>query len=817
MKPRRAGPAAVQDAARVAVAFQQAVALHQQGRPFQADALCAEVLRTDPRHHGAWHLRGLLALENGNVEEGIQSLERSLRLNPSQPAVHSNLGNALLSNGEPRKALDHLDRAIGLKPDYAVAIYNRGNALRQLGRFEEALSSYDEVSRLKGDDAPTLNNRGLVLIELGRLEDGVDALQRAVERDAQFAEAQRNLGAALLKLGRPEEAIARYDRILQSAPKDADAWCGRGNALLALERREDALSSYTQALRADPTHIDSLINRGHLLQSMQGPAAALEDYAEALRLAPDAVLALNNSGNALLELGQPDAALVRYDRVLQLSPEAADTWYNRGAALRDLRRYEESAQSFAAVLRIDPTRDYALENLFHVRLDCCDWTDYESAARQLRESLAQNKRLVNPLSLLLLPDMPAELPLHATQAYVAAERPENFALGPCATRTGGLRRKIRVAYVSADFREHPVSHLLVGTLEKHDRAAFEVIGVSLEHSDASPLGQRVRAAFDQFVEVKDRSDQEVAQLLRALDVDIAIDLMGLTQGMRLGVFAHRAAPVQAGFLGFACTVGAPYMDYLIADATVIPIAEEERYAERVVRLPHSFLPNDDQREIAAAPTREAAGLPADKRVLCAFTNTYKINPRIFDVWMRLMREEPETVLWLRASESTACANLQREAQVRGVAPRRLIFAPQVPRMADHLARQRLADLYLDTLPYNAHSTACDALWAGVPLLTCAGDTFAGRVAASALLGLDLPELITYSLEEYERRALELIRDPAQLQTLRTRLAQNRERAPLFDTARYTHHLEAAYRTMHECACRGEAPAGFDVADLAAHF
>jgi predicted O-linked N-acetylglucosamine transferase (SPINDLY family) len=286
--------------------------------------------------------------------------------------------------------------------------------------------------------------------------------------------------------------------------------------------------------------------------------------------------------------------------------------------------------------------------------------------------------------------------------------------------------------------------------------------------------------------------------------------MGFTQGMRLGIFAHRCAPVQVNYLGYAGTSGAPYMDYLLADERVIPAAQEDHYAERVVRLPDCYLPNDDRREIGAVPTRVAAGLPEDAFVFCAFTSAHKINPTVFDIWMRLLKAVPGSVLWLRSTAAEALRNLQKEAQARGVEPRRLVFAPHVPSMAAHLARHSLADLYLDTLPYNAHSTTCDALWSGVPVLTCKGASFASRVAASALTAVGLPELITESLLEYERKALELTLEPQLLQGLRQKLARQRVGSPLFDTARYRRHLESAYRAMHERALRGEAPVGFDV-------
>lgn len=811
MKPRLATRVAAPDAARVAAVFQQAALLHQQGRPFQADALCAELLRADARHYGAWHLRGLIAIEAGRIEQGIRSMERSLQLHPNQPAAHSNIGNALLSQGQPQLALESFNRALQLKADYVAALYNRGNALRGLRCFDEALASYDRVLGIKADHVPALNNRGVVLLELERPGEALTALQQACELEPRFFEAARNQGAALLKLERAREALDSYERALREVPKDPAAWCGRGAAMLALKQPDAALASYTQAIQLDPRHVDGWISRGHVLQLLHRCADALSDYEQALGLAPDSVLALNNSGNALLELGQAQAALARYDRALELSSHAPNTLYNRGAALRELKRYQESAQAFAELLRVAPEHEYALGNLFHLRMDCCDWTDYFSSMRQIYAALATSRRAINPLSL-LLSDSP-ELQLDCARAYVQDKYPPELSSARAAPQRHGVAApaKIRVAYVSADFREHPVAYLLVGALELHDRRCFELIGISLRAAQDSELGRRVRSAFDRFIEVTDRTDREVAELLRELRVDIAVDLMGFTQGLRLGIFAHRVAPVQVSYLGYAGTTGADFIDYLIADDVVIPAGEEGCYAEQVVRLPYCYLPNDARREIAAdRPPRAGAGLPAEGLVFCAFTNTYKINPPVFDIWMRLLREQPGSVLWLRATDPVARDNLQSEAHRRDVAAERLIFAPHLASMAQHLARLSLADLYLDTVPYNAHSTACDALWAGVPVLTCAGRSFASRVAASVLAAAGLPELVTHSLDEYQQRALELARDPAALRALRARLAQNRAHAPLFDTASYTHYLEDAYRTMYGRYMQNLAPVSFRI-------
>ncbi len=372
--------------------------------------------------------------------------------------------------------------------------------------------------------------------------------------------------------------------------------------------------------------------------------------------------------------------------------------------------------------------------------------------------------------------------------------------------------RIRIAYVSSDLSDHPVGRLLCSLIEHHDHARFEVIAVALgTDSQASVVGSRLRAAFDVYHEAARLDDASVAALLRQSAVDIAIDLNGYTSGGRPAIFAQRAAPVQVNYLGYAGTLGAPYIDYLIADEIVIPPGAEEWYAERVVRLPHCYLPSDGRRALADSPTRPQAGLPQQGLVWCAFTNHYKINPPVFDVWMRLLAAVPGSVLWLRAGHPVGTQNLRQEASARGIEPDRLIFAPPLTDMAEHLARQRLADLYLDTLPYNAHSTTCDALWAGLPVLTCAGRSFASRVAASALTAVGLPELITSSLAEYEQRALELAREPGRLQALRAHLERQRSTSPLFDCAGYARHLECAYARMHQRRLRGEPPASFAVA------
>jgi predicted O-linked N-acetylglucosamine transferase (SPINDLY family) len=467
--------------------------------------------------------------------------------------------------------------------------------------------------------------------------------------------------------------------------------------------------------------------------------------------------------------------------------------------LESLQRLDEALNSHRRALALAPDDSGAIAGMLSCSVRSCEWELAGQSLQRLR-TVASGLEAIHPFLALSVCDSPAE------QLRISAARARMIHSAdslPCAAigaRSSQERRPIRLAYVSSDFRDHAVAHLLVGVLEQHDRNEFEIHAVSLQPEDkTSDIGRRLRAAVDHYHDVSEQTDADAAQFIRDLTIDIAVDLNGYTIGARPEIFARRCAPVQVSYLGYAGTTGAAYMDYLLADEIVIPEGEEVHYSERIIRLPYCYLPNDDRRTIGAQPSRAAVSLPEDGLVFCAFTNAYKITASIFDIWMRLLRELPRSVLWLRAMGPEARKNLEREAHARAVDPQRLVFAPHAPDMAEHLGRQGLADLYLDTFPYNAHSTACDALWAGVPVLTCAGNTFASRVAASALHAAGMPELITHDLGTYARKALDLAADPRQLRDLREKLAQQRLSSPLFATASHCRHLEAAYRAVLSAA------------------
>jgi predicted O-linked N-acetylglucosamine transferase (SPINDLY family) len=756
-----------------AAQLQQALTLIHAGQLRQADGLCRQVLALEERNFNAHQLLGHIALQGREYAAAVERLSAARSINPASAAVHSNLAVALLALERPAEALQSCETALRLKPDFPEAHCNRGNALCVLGRPVEGLAAYD----------------------------------RALTTSPGFFDAHVGRAKSLLALKRYTEAQSSCDWALKLAPGNIDAWCLRGSVLLKGRHPEGALAAFDRALALSPDSPEALNNRGTALRDLRRPSEALESYERALGLRPQFAEVWCNAANLSMDAGKYEQALGRCDRALAIQPDFLDALNLRGTALRVLRRYEAAAATYERILAVSPLFGQAQSHLLAARANLCDWSQRSEQVSHIVERIIRGQNASAPHAFLWTSDS-AEAQLRCAASFTAEQFPEAPPLWQ--GQVSGHER-LRVAYLSADFTDHPVAHLIAGVVERHDRRRFETFGVSLYKDPAGGAMQlRMQQAFEHFHDVSEAGDRDVAGMLREWEIDIAVDLTGHTRGGRLGILAFRPAPLQVNYLGFAGTCGATYVDYLIGDRVVVPADQERFFSERIVRMPHSFMPSDDGQVIAAeSPRRCDLGLPESGFVFCAFNNAYKLNPTLFDVWMGLLRDTPGSVLWLRGGE-TVQANLRREASARGIAPERLIFAPKIPAMDEHLARYGQADLFLDTLPYGAHATACDALRAGLPVLTCLGNAFASRVAGSLLTALGLPELVTANLEEYRVRALEYANSPDSLARVRTSLTNRLPACPVFDTDLYRTHLETAYRLMWERRQRGTAPESFSV-------
>jgi protein O-GlcNAc transferase len=717
-------------------------------------------------------------------------------------------GHALA--GRVEEALRDYEGALTLDPACLPALFNRGSLLSRTDRHVEALECFDRVLELGQVSAAVHLARGNALSAMGRQSGALTSFEEAVRLDPGSSLAHCNLGNALLALDRAEEALASMNRALALAPGNALVSYNRGNTLLALERYAEAVEDFSLAVANEPRFALAWYNRGSTLTELRRYPEAVASFDRVLALIPDFAPAHTNRGAALLCLKRQADAVIDFERALTLQPGYEGALENLGNALHDLGRFDEAASRFAALLAIAPERPYAVGNLLDARTRCCDWgADYLTLRMRVAESVGRGLRAQVPFAYLATSDTPAEQ-LRCARIYAADKF--SSAGEPLWKGRTYAHERIRVAYVSADFRYHATAFLVAELFERHDRQRFEWTAISFGSNDGSPMRQRLHRSFDHFIEAAGLADRDIAKLMREREIDIAVDLQGYTADCRAGIFAQRPAPVQVSYLAYPGTLGAPYMDYVIGDRHVIPKEHFPHYSEKVVHLPHCYQPNGSGRPIVpTTPKRAELSLPEQAFVFCSFNGSYKIAPEVFDIWMRLLRGLPQSVLWLLDDNAAATRNLRREAAERGVDPARLIFAPRVP-LAEHLARQPLADLFLDTLPVNAHTTASDALWAGLPVLTCQGATFAGRVAASLLHAAGLPELIAENPVEYEELAFALAADPERLGGVRARLTAQRASCPLFDTERYRRSLEAAYVLMWQRAENRLPPLHFAVPD-----
>ena len=675
-------------------------------------------------------------------------------------------------------------------------------ALHRQGQLEQAQAGYEQILAADPNHFDALQLMGAVLLEKKLHLPALNYLSRAVAIDHQNPVVHFNHGQVFEALGFFAEAITSYEKAI-NLQKDYVLALEKLIVCLCLTTQfEYALEMANRLVDLDPASAVSHFHQANALFELHQIKASLKSYEIALAINPSLAEVLYNYANALCANDDLERALSSYNEAISLKPDRADFYNNRGNLLFRLKRLDLAKSDYEKAFDINPKTPFLGGMLQYTKMATCDWCSFEVQKEMLCRQIANHETSCPPFPFLAFEDNPAAQQRCAA-TFAQAHFPPNSSLGEIGLRHN--KDKIRIGYYSADFHRHATSYLIADLIESHDRDKFDIIAISLGRDAQDEMRTRLTSAFDEFIDVRHLSDRSVAALSREIGIDIAVDLNGYAAGRRTGIFAHRAAPIQVNYLGYPGTMGVNYIDYIVADNVLISSESSAFYSEKIVYLPDSYQCNDRKRMMPDKPlTRRALGLPEDGFVFCCFNNNFKIQPTTFDSWMRILLAVPNSVLWLFEDNPMAKGNLLLEAQLRGVSKDRLVFAQKLSH-SDHLARHHVADLFIDTLPYNAHTTASDALWAGLPVLTLAGQSFASRVAASLLTAIGLPELITQTRGEFEALAIELATNPQLLKMMKNRLVDNRLNTPLFDTGRFTSALEQAYIEMMSRHCLGLKP------------
>lgn len=761
-----------------------------------AEALFREALALGASH-GLLHMRlGIALSSQGKLPDAEAALREAARSAPRVPDVHLNLGNLLAERGDLDGAMAAYSRVLELQPDHPLAHFNLGNLHRMQGRLDAAAAAYERALAVEPGSADTHINLGLVHEQRRRLDEAAACYRQALALQPDHVHALSNLGNVLRMQGRLEEAAECCGRALAIRPNFTDALVNLGTVRAAQGRLGDAQALFERALRIEPRLADAHRNLGLLFSGQGRTRDAIASFRRALECDPARELLHLQLGGSYLDAGELEAAAACFRKALERRPDYADAAFYLAETAKLQGRLDEAAHWYGRVLELEPGHTQALNGLVHTQQHMCDWAGLESRWQRLLETLSAPDGRVSPFSVLSLPSTPA-------QQLACAEAWARKNVEPAAAARTDLgfdfskrqaRSRLRIGYLAWGLHGHATGNWAVELFELHDRARFEVFAYSYGPDDASDVRARIRNACEHFVPMAQDSHPAAARRIYNDGIDVLVDLTGYTLGMRPQILALRPAPVQVNWF-YAGTMGIQCMDYFIADPFVVPPELERCFTERIARLPDCYMITDRKRPIAdPGPSRADCGLPHGATVFCCFNQTYKILPDVFASWMRILNATPGSVLWLLETNRWAAENLRRAAAEQGIAAERIVFAPHRP-VADHLARYRLADLALDTFPYTSHTTAADALWAGCPLVTRVGDTFASRVAGSVLVSTGLRDLVTDNARDVERLAIELVTTPGRLNDLRRRVREGRDVCPLFDTPRFVRNLENAYEMM----------------------
>ena len=794
-----------------------AVQHFQAGRFIEARLAYGRILAGDPGNILALNHLAIVEFQLGQTEEAVRLLQQCLTFKPDHAQGYSDLAVIYMRLGRDNEATEACQKAIAINPKIATAYSNLGDLLRRKGNDRGAEQAYERAVRIQPKFPSVHASRADTLIALGRIDEARKACDKALRQAPDLALAHGVKGLIHYSERRLDLAVAAYEKALQLDPGLALVHTRLANALKDMGRLEEALKANMRALATDPSCIEALCNQALTLQALGRYDEALATYSDALMIDPGSTDILTNLGLLQHNMGDFEKAEATLRRALALDPGSGSAYVNLGNALKDRGKYAEAGEVYRAMLEAcaDAPPPHGLYDYCNLRRHLCDWSGLDEAERNAIEALKASGDRMPPFAALAMSCSPMDhLDLTRRWAEAFQFTGEPLFRSIPAEPAGAPRKRIRIGYLSADFYQHATATLIAELIERHDRERFEIFAYCFSPDDGSPMRQRLKQAFDHFQIIEPLTHTAAARLIASDRIDILVDLKGYTRNARSMILAQRPAPVQVNYLGYPGTMGTPFIDYIIGDAIVTPMEHQSFFDERIVQLPDCYQPNDRHRDVSAVKrSRADHGLPESGLVFCSFNSAYKITAPVFAIWMRLLGNVPDSVLWLLDASAPAKENLRREAKALGIAPERLIFAPKFP-MADHLARYAHADLFLDNLPVNAHTTASEALWSGLPVVTCLGESFVGRVAGSLLAACGLPELVTESLEDYEALALRLARNHAEREAVRVRLIQARQSEPLFDSDRYARNLEAAFAQMMRLHEAGAPPQAFKVTELA---
>lgn len=806
--------------------FKKAIELHQSGDILSAQNIYKAICENDQTNVQALHLLGVTHAQTGDLNQALLILNRALELSPKDPAIHNNRGNILRTNGNPVEAIKSFKTAIEIKPDYAEAFNNLGNSLQDLNDITGAIEAYKTAIHLQPNYTEAVYNMGIALQNQNDHEAAIKYLKLAIEQQPEISKFHIQIATSLIRIGilndatahaqkalildpqAPEaltlngnianlhlkyhEAIDFYDKAIEINPRSQDAYCSRAISKCKIGLSDEALADCKKAIEINPNNTQARNNIASIKITKGDNIAAEIEARRSLQIDPKNDEALVILGALLSLRFEFDSATKLYTQALEINPRNADAHFCLGLLHQNKKRFKIALNHFEEAHRLDPNRDFVIGSQIECKMAQCDWDGVENLAKRIKEMQRFNLRPAFPLTICGILDEPLTTKLAAESLDTSLSEERKLPFRKIESK------KIKIGYFSADFHAHPVSQLLARCIELHDREKFEIIAFSFDSSPEDATRARLRKAFDKFIEVSNLQGHEIAAIAQKMEVDIAIDLMGHTRNSRPEIFNFRASPIQASFLGYPGTTGCKNIDYIIADQTVIPHTHKSYYTEKIAYLPHSYLPNDPVEDtVTPTPTKASLGLPPDSFVYCCLNNTNKITPTIFKSWCKVLKAVPNSVLWLRSENIETQTNLTNYAKNFDLDPARLVFAQRTESHAEHLARYRVADLFLDTTPYNAHTTASDALWNDLPVLTCMGDSFASRVAGSLLRTLNIPELITESISDYVQQAIAFGSNPQKIQDLKSKLIQEKIKSSLFKPEIFTKNLESIYLKMVE--------------------